>query len=122
MRGRLGVRRPDHRRLRIAASCAIILGFSLIVEGGALWELHREVWMGQNKAFGFEVQCVRYGGLIMRLEEIALRVQEYLDGEIGQMLRDRIAHAGDVPIADGDPHQGRGEALGDGGDVVSRTA
>jgi hypothetical protein len=55
---------------------------ALNAEVGALWELHREVWMAQNKAAGFEVQCVRYGGLRQRLEEVARRLEEYLAGEI----------------------------------------
>jgi hypothetical protein len=50
-----------------------------------LWELHRRVWMAQNKPFGFEVLCVRYGGLILRLEEVAARVQEFLAGEVGRI-------------------------------------
>jgi len=54
----------------------------LIAEVGTLWGLHREVWMGQNKAFGFEVQCVRYGGLRLRLEEVARRIDQYLANEI----------------------------------------
>ncbi len=58
---------------------------ALISDVKTLWTLHRQVWMSQNKAFGFEVQCVRYGGLLLRLEEIALRVQQYLDGEIEQI-------------------------------------
>jgi len=47
-----------------------------------LWEVHRRVWMVQNKPFGFEVLCVRYGGLILRLEEIALRIRQLLSGQI----------------------------------------
>ncbi|MCK5328225.1 MAG: hypothetical protein KAJ05_11665 [Candidatus Latescibacteria bacterium] len=36
-----------------------------------LRQLHRRVWRARNKAFGFEVQCVPYGGLMLRLEEVA---------------------------------------------------
>jgi hypothetical protein len=57
----------------------------LIVGIQQLWERHRQVWMAQNVAAGFEVQCVRYGGLIQRLKEVALRVQEYLSGEIAEI-------------------------------------
>lgn len=45
-----------------------------------LWESHRRVWLSQNKPFGFEVLTVRYGGLIMRLEEIRARIEEYVSG------------------------------------------
>ncbi len=54
----------------------------LIVSVKKLWALHRDVWMDQNKAPGFEVQCVRYGGLIQRLEEVALRIKEYVSGDL----------------------------------------
>lgn len=47
-----------------------------------LWQMHRMVWMEQNKPFGFEVLCVRYGGLILRLEEIAARIQDLLNGKV----------------------------------------
>lgn len=57
----------------------------LIAAVKKLWELHRKVWMGQNKAFGFEVQCVRYGGLLLRLEEVAMRLRQYLSGEIARI-------------------------------------
>ncbi|RKY70404.1 MAG: beta-N-acetylhexosaminidase [Candidatus Latescibacterota bacterium] len=50
-----------------------------------LWQQHRRVWMAQNKPFGFEVQCIRYGGLILRLEEVGLRIREYLSGEVEQI-------------------------------------
>jgi hypothetical protein len=54
----------------------------LVAQVKRLWAEHRRVWMAQNKAFGFEVQCVRYGGLIQRLEEVALRINEYLSGQV----------------------------------------
>jgi hexosaminidase len=57
----------------------------LIAQVKHLWELHRQVWMAQNKALGFEVQCVRYGGLIQRLEEAALRIQEYVSGDLAEI-------------------------------------
>jgi hexosaminidase len=58
---------------------------ALVIQLRQLWEAHRQVWMAQNKAFGFEVQCVRYGGLILRLEEISLRTGQYVSGEIDQI-------------------------------------
>jgi hypothetical protein len=57
----------------------------LVEEVKLLWEAHRRMWMAQNKAFGFEVQCVRYGGLIVRLQEAALRIDEYLAGEVSEI-------------------------------------
>ncbi len=66
---------------------------ALIAAVKRLWELHRKVWMAQNKAFGFEVQCIRYGGLLLRLEEVATRVRQYLSGEIPHI------EELDVPVA-----------------------
>ena len=45
-----------------------------------LWASHRRVWLSQNKPFGFEVLTVRYGGLMMRLEEVRSRIGEYVAG------------------------------------------
>ncbi|MCK5733078.1 MAG: hypothetical protein KAI38_02765 [Candidatus Latescibacteria bacterium] len=50
-----------------------------------LRQLHRRVWRARNKAFGFEVQCVPYGGLMLRLEEVGLRIREYLLGAVEQI-------------------------------------
>lgn len=46
-----------------------------------LWASHREVWLSHNKAFGLEVLTVRYGGLILRLSDVATRIAEYLAGK-----------------------------------------
>jgi len=75
-------RQADQGTLTDLAQTAIP---DLVAQVRQLWEIHRQVWMAQNKAFGFEVQCVRYGGLILRLEETALRIQQLLSGEIAQI-------------------------------------
>ncbi len=74
---------------------------ALIAAVKLLWELHRQVWMAQNKPWGFEVQCVRYGGLLLRLEESAMRVRQYLNGEIAGI--DEL----DVPVEPLPEHFGR---------------
>jgi hypothetical protein len=51
----------------------------------ALWRRHRTVWMAQNKPFGFEVICVRYGGLLLRLKEVSARIAEFLKGTIDRI-------------------------------------
>ncbi len=48
----------------------------------ALWSSHRDLWLSHNKAFGFEVLTIRYGGLLLRLEEIGSRIEEYVAGRI----------------------------------------
>jgi hypothetical protein len=72
----------DEKALAELAETAIP---DLIAQVRRLWELHRQVWMAQNKALGFEVQCVRYGGLTQRLEEVALRIQEYVSGDLTEI-------------------------------------
>ncbi len=39
-------------------------------------------WHKENKAFGFEVQCIRLGGLITRVEYVKERLSSYIQGEI----------------------------------------
>jgi hexosaminidase len=69
---------------------------ALVAQVEALWQAHRRVWMAQNKAFGFEVQCVRYGGLILRLQEVAARIDEYLAGEVAE-IAELTLPAGPLP-------------------------
>lgn len=55
---------------------------------GRLENFHKafsRLWMKDNKAFGFEVQEVRIGGLQKRLESCRKRIVAYLAGEIKQI-------------------------------------
>jgi len=72
-------RRSDRKKL---AQVAETLLPELREKVRALWSSHRDLWLSQNKAFGFEVLTIRYGGLLLRLEEIASRIEEYLAGRI----------------------------------------
>lgn len=48
-------------------------------------ELHRifrEQWMSENKVFGFDVQDIRFGGLLARISAAQDRIGDYLDGRI----------------------------------------
>lgn len=38
-------------------------------------------WFMENKAFGFEVQTIRLGGLMQRIRDVQTRIREYLSGE-----------------------------------------
>lgn len=42
-------------------------------------------WHKENKPFGFEVQCIRLGGLMARLEYARNRIAAYLSGEVAQI-------------------------------------
>ncbi len=47
-----------------------------------LWKTHRQMWLSTYKPFGWEVIEQRYGATLARLEELADRVIEYLDGSV----------------------------------------
>lgn len=51
----------------------------------ALRDAHRTQWMLVNKAFGFEVIDIRYGGVINRLETAIARIDAYLKNEIDRI-------------------------------------
>lgn len=42
-------------------------------------------WMYENKPFGFEVQDMRFGGLLKRADSCKERIKKYLDGEISSI-------------------------------------
>lgn len=51
----------------------------------ALYQCVREQWLAENKSFGLEVLCIRYGGLKQRLLEAGRLIEDYLQGR-----RDRL--------------------------------
>lgn len=46
------------------------------------YDRFRNVWMKENKGYGFEVSDVRIGGLIARIETVTLVLRDYLEGRI----------------------------------------
>ena len=40
------------------------------------------VWMKENKSFGFEIQCARFGGVKNRLEYAKRKIKMFINGEI----------------------------------------
>lgn len=44
-----------------------------------------ELWHKENKPFGFEIQDIRLGGVIMRAKTCKKRIEAYLNGEIKNM-------------------------------------
>ena len=46
----------------------------------ALMVAHGEIWREERKPFGFEVLQARYGGQLVRLEEMKKRIDSYLSG------------------------------------------
>lgn len=54
----------------------------------AFYQAFYEQWQKENKTFGFEVQCARLGGLMLRTEYTGEQLRRYLDGaaeEIGEL-------------------------------------
>ena len=48
----------------------------------ALYASVKRVWSRENKPFGAEVQALRFGGLITRLEDCRKTLKNYIDGDI----------------------------------------
>ncbi len=46
------------------------------------YEAFKKQWFSENKPFGFEIQDIRIGGVIKRIEHCISRVNQYLAGEI----------------------------------------
>ena len=45
----------------------------------------QNLWMQDNKPFGFEIQDHRLGGLMLRVRHCAQRIEQYLQGEISHI-------------------------------------
>lgn len=65
----------------------------------ALYTVHREAWHHFFKPFGWEVADIKYGGLFARLRTSALRLGQYLNGElesIEELEESRLFSNGDT--------------------------
>lgn len=51
----------------------------------AFYKAFGHQWLKENKAFGFEVQCIRLGGLQKRLEYAGQQLSAYVSGEIDRI-------------------------------------
>ena len=72
----------DREKLRDIAEEAIP---QLLRKLDRFYQDFRKQWMSENKAFGFEVQSLRIGGLRQRILEVQQRLEEYLSGEIAEI-------------------------------------
>lgn len=72
----------DRKKLREIAEEAIP---QLLGKLDRFYQDFRKQWMSENKAFGFEVQSLRIGGLRQRILEVQQRLEEYLSGEIAEI-------------------------------------
>lgn len=72
----------DREKLREIAGEAIP---QLLEKLDRFYQDFRKQWMSENKAFGFEVQSLRIGGLRQRILEVQQRMEEYLSGELAEI-------------------------------------
>ena len=72
----------DREKLREIAEEAIP---QLLEKMDRFYQDFRKQWMSENKAFGFEVQSLRIGGLRQRILEVQQRMEEYLSGELAEI-------------------------------------
>ena len=72
----------DREKLREIAEEAIP---QLLGKLDRFYQDFRKQWMSENKAFGFEVQSLRIGGLRQRILEVQQRMEEYLSGELAEI-------------------------------------
>lgn len=72
----------DREKLREIAEEAIP---QLLEKLDRFYQDFRKQWMSENKAFGFEVQSLRIGGLRQRILEVQQRMEEYLSGELAEI-------------------------------------
>ena len=72
----------DREKLREIAGEAIP---QLLGKLDRFYQDFRKQWMSENKAFGFEVQSLRIGGLRQRILEVQQRLEEYLSGELAEI-------------------------------------
>lgn len=73
-----------------------------------LYEAYKEQWMKDNKPQGFEVQDIRFGGLIYRTKHCRNRLQKYIAGELGvleELEETRIDFLGGGEDFQKGPHQ-----------------
>ena len=49
------------------------------------YKIFKKQWYKDNKGFGFEIQAIRIGGLIRRLEDCREELLAYVNGEISEI-------------------------------------
>lgn len=65
---------------------------------------HRSLWFSMNKAFGWEILDIRYGGVLTRIDTVNDRLNQWLTGEIEtieELDADRLHFEGPYPMPKG---------------------
>ncbi|MCD5001906.1 beta-N-acetylhexosaminidase [Enterococcus saccharolyticus] len=68
-----------------------------------LRQSHRQLWFAANKAFGWEVLDIRYGGILTRLESSHWRITQWLmhDISLEELTETRLPFDGPYPMPEG---------------------
>lgn len=64
---------------------------------------HRTLWFANNKAFGWEILDIRYGGILSRLDTAHWRITQWLtaDQPITELKETRLPFDGPYPMPEG---------------------
>ena len=64
----------------------------VIKKTNVFYETFKTQWFYENKPFGFEIQTYRFGGLLLRLEEVQKILEAYVNGDLSHIseLDERI--------------------------------
>ncbi len=83
----LGIRtREIYEKRDMSALAALIEDYGeAITLAETFYEKFRDMWLRERKANGFEVQTIRYGGLITRLRDCRLRLLDLAEGRIDRI-------------------------------------
>lgn len=70
----------------------------------SLRKKHRTLWFSMNKAFGWEIIEIRYGGVLARIDTVNHRLNQWLQDEISiieELDGDRLHFEGPYPMPEG---------------------
>ena len=89
--------RGDREELRALAENDYTEALALVRR---FYEVYRRQWMSVNKSYGFEIQDVRLGGLMCRIENCKHRLLQYANGEIARIeeLEEQVLPIGDTCV------------------------
>lgn len=84
IKAELGVRtRKAYRADNKAELTGLLNKYTVLSERlEAFYKLFKELWMRENKPFGWEIQDARLGGVMLRIRSCKERLEEYISGKI----------------------------------------
>ena len=74
--------KEEYKQGKAALKKAVKTYKTLLCRVGNFYELFKAQWSRDNKPAGFEIQSVRIGGLMRRLQDCIQRMQAYIRGEV----------------------------------------